>query len=137
MANEMLTITLHLDLLPGGVSPELHLKEGSSNVAVNLLVLRSKDLVGAKGIRCVIRGIRADGEEIFLTAFSGSSDSKVQVTLTSSDVKKLAGVAGTYKCNLTMLDTGNSVNRETYKNYNFLTVLPFTVVIHEKARRDS
>lgn len=137
MANEMLTITIHLDLLPGGVSPELHLKEGSSNVAVNLLVLRSKDLVDAKGIRCVIRGIRADGEDIFLTAFSGFSDSKVQVTLDSSAVSKMAGAAGTYKCTLTLLDTGSNVNRETYKNYNFLTVLPFTVIVHEKARRDS
>ena len=137
MANEMLTITIHLDLLPGGVSPELHLKEGSSSMAVNLLVLRSKDLVDAKGIRCVIRGIRTDGEEIFITAFSGFSDSKVQVVLSSSDIRKMAGAAGTYKCTLTLLDTGNGVNRETYKNYNFLTVLPFTVVVHEKARRDS
>lgn len=106
-------------------------------MAVNLLVLRSKDLVDAKGIRCVIRGIRTDGEEIFITAFSGFSDSKVQVELNSSDIRKMAGAAGTYKCTLTLLDTGNGVNRETYKNYNFLTVLPFTVVVHEKARRDS
>ena len=51
-------------------------------------------------------------------------------------MKELAKVAGTYRCTLTLLDTNVHPTRETYMNHNFVTVLPFTVVVHKKARRD-
>jgi hypothetical protein len=136
MANEMLTVTLQLDAVPGGIPPKLHLKKDTSGVAVNLLVLKSDEFEGTKGVRCVIRGTRADGEELFFTAFSGVSDSKVYVTLYSTSVKKMAGAVGSYSCMLTILDTKDNVTRDTYQSYNFLTVLAFTVIVYDTAGRD-
>ena len=51
-------------------------------------------------------------------------------------VRELSKAAGTYRCTLTLLDTDSHPTRETYQNYNFLTVLPFTVIVHEKAGRE-
>ena len=35
----MLTLAVYLDPVPGGVAPELHLKEGSSSVEADLFIL--------------------------------------------------------------------------------------------------
>ena len=59
-----------------------------------------------------------------------------EIHLYSGDVRELSKAAGTYRCTLTLLDTDSHPTRETYQNYNFLTVLPFTVIVHEKAGRE-
>lgn len=132
----MLTLAIYLDPTPGGVAPELHLKEGSTSVQADLYILDASSFVDAKQKDCVIRGIRPDGSELFRRLYTGIYDTKLQIRLYQGDVKELAKVAGTYRCTLTLLDTDVHPTRETYQNYNFVTVLPFTVVVHKKARRD-
>ena len=132
----MLTMAIYLDPTPGGVGPELHLKEGCSSVEANLYVLDISSFVNAKQKDCVIRGIRPDGSELYRRLFIGSFDTRLQVHLYSGDVKDMAKVAGTYKCNLTLLDTNSHPGRNDYMKHNQVTVLPFTVVVHKKARRD-
>ena len=134
--NNMLTITVQLEQQPGGISPELHLKEGSTAVNVHLLLLKGKALVDVKQKYCVIRGIKPDGKELFLTSFSGLYDDRIQVQLYAGDVSQMASAAGTYRCTMTILNTTTKPTRSNYMNYDFLTVLPFTVIVHEKAGRD-
>ena len=135
-STNMLTMAIYLDPTPGGVAPELHLKEGASSVQADLYILDASSFVDAKQKDCVIRGIRPDGSELFRRLYTGVFDTRLQIHLYQGDVKELAKAAGTYRCTLTLLDTDVHPTRETYQNYNFVTVLPFTVVVHKKARRD-
>ena len=135
-STNMLTMALYLDPTPGGVAPELHLKEGASSVQADLYILDASSFVDATQKDCVIRGIRPDGSELFRRLYTGVFDTRLQIHLYQGDVKELAKAAGTYRCTLTLLDTDVHPTRETYQNYNFVTVLPFTVVVHEKAGRD-
>lgn len=135
-STNMLTMAIYLDPTPGGVAPELHLKEGASSVQADLYILDASSFVDAKQKDCVIRGIRPDGSELYRRLYTGVFDTRLQIHLYQGDVKELAKVAGTYKCTLSLLDTDSHPNRNQYMNHNFVTVLPFTVVVHEKARRD-
>ena len=135
-SSNMLTMAIYLDPTPGGVAPELHLKEGASSVQADLYILDASSFVDAKQKDCVIRGIRPDGSELFRRLYTGVFDTRLQIHLYQGDVKELAKAAGTYRCTLTLLDTDVHPTRETYQNYNFVTVLPFTVVVHKKAGRD-
>ena len=135
-SNNMLTMAIYLDPTPGGVAPELHLKEGASSVQADLYILDASSFIDAKQKDCVIRGIRPDGSELYRRLYTGVFDTRLQIHLYQGDVKELARVAGTYKCTLSLLDTDTHPNRNQYMNHNFVTVLPFTVVVHEKARRD-
>ena len=135
-SSNMLTMAIYLDPTPGGVAPELHLKEGASSVQADLYILDASSFVDAKQKDCVIRGIRPDGSELFRRLYTGVFDTRLQIHLYQGDVKELAKAAGTYRCTLTLLDTDVHPTRETYQNYNFVTVLPFTVVVHEKTGRD-
>ena len=135
-STNMLTMAIYLDPTPGGVAPELHLKEGASSVQADLYILDASSFVDAKQKDCVIRGIRPDGSELYRRLYTGVFDTRLQIHLYQGDVKELAKAAGTYRCTLTLLDTDVHPTRETYQNYTFVTVLPFTVVVHEKARRD-
>ena len=135
-SNNMLTMAIYLDPTPGGVAPELHLKEGVSSVQADLYILDASSFVDAKQKDCVIRGIRPDGSELFLRLYSGIYDTRLQIHLYQGDVKELAKVAGTYRCTMTLLDTNVHPGRAPYMNHNFVTVLPFTVVVHKKAGRE-
>ena len=135
-STNMLTMAIYLDPTPGGVAPELHLKEGASSVQADLYILDASSFIDAKQKDCVIRGIRPDGSELYRRLYTGVFDTRLQIHLYQGDVKELARVAGTYKCTLSLLDTDTHPNRNQYMNHNFVTVLPFTVVVHEKARRD-
>ena len=135
-SNNMLTMAIYLDPTPGGVAPELHLKEGASSVQSDLYILDASSFIDAKQKDCVIRGIRPDGSELYRRLYTGVFDTRLQIHLYQGDVKELAKVAGTYRCTLTLLDTNVHPGRDQYMNHNFVTVLPFTVVVHEKARRD-
>ena len=132
----MLTQTIHLDRQPGGIQPELHLKEGTSSTELTFLVLTEGTMTDYKSRDCYIRGVRPDGHELFLRAFSGAYDNRVQVHFYRASVTEMAKVAGRYTCTLTLVDTNVHPTRATYMNYNFQTVLPFTVIVHPKARRD-
>ena len=135
-STNMLTMAIYLDPTPGGVAPELHLKEGASSVQADLYILDAFSFIDAKQKDCVIRGIRPDGSELYRRLYTGVFDTRLQIHLYQGDVKELAKVAGTYRCTLTMLDTNVHPTRDQYMNHNFVTVLPFTVVVHENARRD-
>ena len=135
-STNMLTMAIYLDPTPGGVAPELHLKEGASSVQADLYILDASSFIDAKQKDCVIRGIRPDGSELYRRLYTGVFDTRLQIHLYKGDVKELAKVAGTYRCTLTMLDTNVHPGRDQYMNHNFVTVLPFTVVVHENARRD-
>ena len=135
-STNMLTMAIYLDPTPGGVAPELHLKEGASSVQADLYILDASSFVDAKQKDCVIRGIRPYGSELYRRLYTGVFDTRLQIHLYQGDVKELAKVAGTYRCTLSLLDTNVHPGRDQYMNHNFVTVLPFTVVVHEKARRD-
>ena len=135
-STNMLTMAIYLDPTPGGVAPELHLKEGASSVQADLYILDASSFIDAKQKDCVIRGIRPDGSELYRRLYTGVFDTRLQIHLYQGDVKELAKAAGTYRYTLTLLDTDVHPTRETYMNHNFVTVLPFTVVVHKKARRD-
>ena len=135
-STNMLTMAIYLDPTPGGVASELHLKEGASSVQADLYILDASSFIDAKQKDCVIRGIRPDGSELFRRLYTGVFDTRLQIHLYQGDVKELAKVAGTYRCTLTLLDTNVHPGRDQYMNHNFVTVLPFTVVVHENARRD-
>ena len=135
-STNMLTMAIYLDPTPGGVAPELHLKEGASSVQADLYILDASSFIDAKQKDCVIRGIRPDGSELYRRLYTGVFDTRLQIHLYQGDVKELAKVAGTYKCTLSLLDTDSHPNRNQYMNHNFVTVLPFTVVVHKKAGRD-
>ena len=135
-SSNMLTMAIYLDPTPGGVAPELHLKEGASSVQADLYILDASSFIDAKQKDCVIRGIRPDGSELYRRLYTGVFDTRLQIHLYQGDVKELAKVAGTYRCTLSLLDTNVHPGRDQYMNHNFVTVLPFTVVVHEKARRD-
>ena len=135
-STNMLTMAIYLDPTPGGVAPELHLKEGASSVQADLYILEASSFIDAKQKDCVIRGVRPDGSELYRRLYTGVFDTRLQIHLYQGDVKELAKVAGTYKCTLSLLDTDTHPNRDQYMNHNFVTVLPFTVVVHEKAGRD-
>ena len=135
-STNMLTMAIYLDPTPGGVAPELHLKEGASSVQADLYILDASSFVDAKQKDCVIRGIRPDGSELYRRLYTGVFDTRLQIHLYQGDVKELAKVAGTYRCTLSLLDTNVHPGRDQYMNHNIVTVLPFTVVVHEKARRD-
>ena len=135
-STNMLTMAIYLDPTPGGVAPELHLKEGASSVQADLYILDASSFIDAKQKDCVIRGIRPDGSELYRRLYTGVFDTRLQIHLYQGDVRELAKVAGTYQCTLSLLDTNVHPGRDQYMNHNFVTVLPFTVVVHEKARRD-
>ena len=135
-STNMLTMAIYLDPTPGGVAPELHLKEGASSVQADLYILDASSFIDAKQKDCVIRGIRPDGSELYRRLYTGVFDTRLQIHLYQGDVRELAKVAGTYQCTLSLLDTNVHPGRDQYMNHNFVTVLPFTVVVHKTARRD-
>lgn len=63
--NSMLTQALYLDAQPGGVSPELHLKEGCSSAEVDLLIRNRTLLPNAVSKDFYVRAVRPDGSELF------------------------------------------------------------------------
>ena len=128
----MLTRNLYLDSSRGGVLPELHLKEGSNSVVLRLLIL-SSNLMTTKPQYSVLCGIRPDGSDFFVVMYNTSYDRNVEVDVISSSVKKMTEIPGSWQCTLTLLDADTRPSRDTYQNCNFLTVLPFSVIVHKKA----
>ena len=81
-STNMLTMAIYLDPTPGGVAPELHLKEGASSVQADLYILDASSFIDAKQKDCVIRGIRPDGSELFRRLYTGVFDTRLQIRMT-------------------------------------------------------
>ena len=135
--NNMLTLYLYLDTQPGGVLPELHLKENCSSVHLYLIIRDVSNMTDIATKDCLIRGIRPDGSELYIRLAMGLVDGVYSVHLYNGDVKKLAAVAGTYKCTLSIADTRAHPTRNNYMDYDFQTVLPFQVIVYENAGGDA
>ena len=132
-ANTMLSLSIYLEPQPCGVSPELRLKVGMTATEVKLLLPYDEALGAVLAKRCVIKGKLPDGNDLFLQANSQGYVLTTYVRLRYSEVMKMAAAPGTYKCTLTILDAQSNVTRDNYMEYDFLTVLPFTVVVYEGA----
>ena len=74
-----------------------------------------------------------NGSEVFITGFTSWDNHNIQVPIYQQNVKKMLEAEGSFKCTLTILDTDSSVTRSSYMSYGFLTVLPFTVIVHKGA----
>ena len=132
-SNSMITHTLRLDPTVGDIEPHLHLKEGSSSAELKFIIVTDDNTPFPQGMTCVIRGIKPDGSDLFLQSGSARDDGQVMVSVPARDVKEMAEAPGEYRCTMTFLSTNSNVNRENYMNHDFLTVLPFTVIVHKKA----
>ena len=132
-ARNMLTHTLRLDRQPGGIMPELRLKKNTRSAEVLLIVPPGTVLTGAGQKRCVIKATLPDGTELFETGFTEMIRREVAAEIQRPQVTRMTAAEGRYKCTLTILDTTEAVSRATYMDYDFLTVLPFTVIVYERA----
>ena len=132
-ATDMLVNAMWLDLVPGGVMPEIHLKQGNTSGTLKLLLRNGRTLTDPSNHNCVVRGILPDGSDLFQTCFTYWDDGILCCRVEHAGVEQMSAVPGKYRCTLTILDTALGVTRESYRNYDFLTVLSFTVIVHKKA----
>ena len=96
--NNMMQTIIHLEEQPGGIIPELHLKEGTVAMSVLLRIPNSDNLRNVYQKRAVLKGIRPDGSDLFISLFTQGRYGEtgyVQVDLLNYDVRKLATAAGT------------------------------------------
>ena len=132
-ASNMLKQTLRLEAQPGGIRPELRMKKNTTSSEVMLIVPPGSVLTNAGQKRCVIRAVLPDGTELFETDFTEMYRRELAVEIQRPQVTRMTAVEGSYRCTLTILNTRDSVTRTTYMNYDFLTVLPFTVNVYKRA----
>ena len=144
-AANMLEHSVHLEAQPGWIKPELHLKQGTNSMRIRLLVPTPKLVtISANGIPtdyiykpCVIKGTRPDGREIFSISSLTVENRRMCARIYEQTVRDMAAIEGSYKCTLTVVNTGETVDRNNYMNYDILTVLPFTVVVEPRASNTS
>lgn len=129
-AYNMLVHTLRLSPTIGSIEPQLHLKESASSVECHCIIVTDDLTAFPQGMTCVIRGTKPDGSELFICSASARENGQVMVSILCED---MASTPGTYRCTLTFLNTNVVVRRDTYADYDFATVLPFTVIVHKKA----
>jgi len=132
-ASNMLKQTLRLEAQPGGIRPELRMKKNTTSSEVMLIVPPGSVLTNAGQKRCVIRAVLPDGTELFETDFTEMYRRELAVEIQRPQVTRMTAVEGSYRCTLTILNTTEAVTRATYMNYDFLTVLPFTVNVYKRA----
>ncbi len=132
--SNMLERTVHLDPQPGGILPELHLKKGTKSMRIRLLVRPGTVITEYILKPCVIKATLPDGAELFAASSCLLENRRICARIYEQTVAQMTSTAGKYKCTLTIVNTEDAVNRNNYMNYDILTVLPFTVVIHERAR---
>jgi hypothetical protein len=77
-----------------------------------------------------------DGTDFFTTGSTSLVDTELTATLFNQDVERMTSAVGKFRCTLTILDSAQQVTRQNYMNRNFLTVLPFTVIVHESAYKE-
>ena len=132
-SDNMLVMAVHLDPQPGGIKPELHLKQGTKSMRVRLLVNPGGVLTDYIYKPCFIRATLPDGTEFFTTSSCNFENRRISITLHSNQVSRMTAVHGRYKCTLTIVNTEDRVTRDNCMDYDFMTVLPFTVEVHERA----
>ena len=79
------------------------------------------------------QGSRPDGAEIFSISSLTVENRRMCARIYEQTVQSMAAIQGSYKCTLTVVNTGNTVDRNNYMNYDILTVLPFIVVVEPRA----
>ena len=129
----MLTYTVKLDQQPGGVSPEIHLKQGISSVKINLQVSPRDYITDAGNKASVVKAVLPDGTSFFAAINMGLVHGELTATLFPNDVCRMVSAAGQYRATLTILDTEQATTRKDYMNRDFQTVLSFTVIVHKAA----
>lgn len=133
----LLTQTVYLDPTVGGIRPELHLKQGTNAMRMRLMIstgsLPDGVLTDFIYKPCVLRATLPDGTDFFATSACDFENRRICVRLYNSAVRRMTQAAGRYRCTLAIVNTKENLNRENYMNFDFMTILPFTVVIHERA----
>ncbi len=137
MENNMLTIPVYLESQPAmGAKPELHLKERMNSVTVELYILDRTGLSDLLSKTCVVSGRLPGGERFFYRTTLVGDWGRYRVSIYNRYVRMMCQTAGTYECNLTVLDARSaSVTEDTFMDYDAHTVLPFTVIVEKAARR--
>ncbi len=135
-SDNMLVMTVHLDPQPGGIKPELHLKQKTKSMRVRLMVATDGVLSDSIFKPCIIRATLPDGSEFFASSSCNFENRRISITLYSNQVSRMTAAAGRFKCTLTIVNTDERVTRDNYMNYDFMTVLPFIVVVHERAKEE-
>lgn len=132
--DSILSRTIALDHYLGGVMPELHLKEGEYSVHIKFSITPGDTLAYTRGQACVFRAIRPDGSDLYFVESLQKDDRKAAIYISYRNVAQLAKVPGTYKCTATLLDTAPiNVKRQEVLDYNLQAILPFMVIVHQKA----
>ena len=131
--SDMIKYTIRLESQPGGIRPELRLKTGTTSAGLMLIIPPKNVLVNAEHKRCVLMAKLPDGTDLFVTGYTEITRREISASFFNATVSSMAVAEGRYKCTLTILDTNAQLTRETYKDYNFLTVLPFTVIVSKRA----
>lgn len=132
-ADNMLVQTVYLDPQPGGIKPEVHLKVGAKSQRLRLMVSPGGVLTDYIYKPCIIRATLPDGTDFFTTSSCNFENRRISMTLYSSQVSRMVTVPGRYKCTLTIVNTEDRVTKDNFMDYDFMSVLPFTVVVHERA----
>ena len=139
-ASVMTTRRIFLDPQPGGVAPTLHLKTGTTGIRLQICIrTQASDGTGfttSSGKRAVLKGIRPDGHEVYLTGttnyLNGGRDAYVLFS-SSAHFSTLTAVTGTYVLELSIFDTTSTVNRSNEANYDRLTAAKFYLCVDKNA----
>ena len=134
--NTMLIYAIKLDQETGGVLPEVHLKQGMTSMRIRLQISPRDHLVNAYNKAVVFRAVLPDGTDFFTTGSTSLVDTELTATLFNQDVERMTRAVGKFRCTLTILDSAQQATRQNYMNRNFLTVLPFTVIVHKAAYKE-
>ena len=134
--NNMLTYAVRLDQQTGGVMPEVHLKQGMTSTRIRLQINPRDHLVNANSKAVIFRATLPDGTDFFTTGSTSWVDAELTATIFNSAVETMTRTVGRFRCTLTILDSNIQATRQNYMNRNFLTVLPFMVVVHEGAYKE-
>ena len=119
---------------PGGVLPEIHLKEKTRLMRIRLLVPYAGVITDYIFKPCAIRATLPDGSAFFAISGCLQENRRICARLYEKDVLAMTRVPGQYKCALTIVNTTDVINRENYMDYDILTVLPFTVIVEPRAK---
>ena len=133
----MLARTVYLAPQPGEIWPVLRLKQNTTSTRLKLQIPPGDIITDYYGKHCVIKATLPDGKAFFYRSGCGYENLRINVNIDPSGVKEMTSVVGRYKCTATILDLGEdtstTVTRNTYMKFDMLTVLPFTVIVEERA----
>lgn len=135
-ADAMLSIIADLDVKPGEIPPQIHLKQGAASMQLIFRIKTDRAVNMETTGTAVIKGIKPDGSELFMaTGISGITEDVISVILTSEQVLLLADVSGKYEGTVSVIDTDNVVSRQDYEDYDLVTVQLFYMDVQESAAK--